>query len=135
MRTFDLKTITESSGTALARQAIRSPATGRDVDLRLLLQEAADQLCQVVDGNLEFVVKVSEQDDDIDKLLLLVNFVLASARRSLNDLNDAHLRIDEDLRSSQETPGEIATSKITSRSQTSGEREVCSRKSRRWRFL
>ena len=112
MRTFDLKTITESSGTALARQAIRSPATGRDVDLRLLLQEAADQLCQVVDGNLEFVVKVSEQDDDIDKLLLLVNFVLASARRSLNDLNDAHLRIDEDLAAARKLQEKLLPQKL-----------------------
>lgn len=66
-------------------------------DLRLIIRNAADQLCQVVDGNLDFVVQVSESDDDIDKLLLLVNFVLASARRSFNDLREVHRRIDEDL--------------------------------------
>jgi hypothetical protein len=44
-------------------------------DLRHLIRDASDQLCQVVDGNLDFVVQVPEGDDDFDKLLLLVNFV------------------------------------------------------------
>jgi sigma-B regulation protein RsbU (phosphoserine phosphatase) len=66
-------------------------------DLRPLLREAADQLCHVVDGDFDFIVQVSEGDDDIDKLLLLVNFVLATARRSLNDLRELHRRTDEDL--------------------------------------
>lgn len=66
-------------------------------DLRRLIRDAADQLCQVVDGNLDFVVQVSESDEDFDKFLLLVNFVLASARRSFGDLREAHHRIEEDL--------------------------------------
>ena len=66
-------------------------------NLRLLIREAADQLCHVVDGNLDFVVRVSEGDEDVDKLLLLVNFVLAAARRSFNDLSEVHRKIEEDL--------------------------------------
>jgi sigma-B regulation protein RsbU (phosphoserine phosphatase) len=66
-------------------------------DLRRLIRDAADQLCLVVDGNLDFVVQVSESDDDFDKFLLLVNFVLATARRSFADLHEAHRRIGEDL--------------------------------------
>lgn len=65
--------------------------------LRRLLTEASDQLCQVVDGNLDFVLRVAEPDDDVDKLLLLVNFVLASARRSFASLSEAHKRLEEDL--------------------------------------
>jgi sigma-B regulation protein RsbU (phosphoserine phosphatase) len=65
--------------------------------LRLLLREAADQLCRIVDGDLDFVVQVSQSDDDVDKLLLLVNFVLATARRSFNDLHEIHRRIEDDL--------------------------------------
>jgi sigma-B regulation protein RsbU (phosphoserine phosphatase) len=42
-------------------------------------------------------VQVSEGDDDFDKLLLLVNFVLASARRSFADLREVHQRMEEDL--------------------------------------
>src|SRR4030095_3545984 len=66
-------------------------------DLRRLIRDAADQLCQVVDGNLDCVVQVSESDDEFDKFLLLVNFVLASARRSFADVREAHRRIGEDL--------------------------------------
>jgi sigma-B regulation protein RsbU (phosphoserine phosphatase) len=65
--------------------------------LRGLLREAANHLCQIVDGDFDFVVQVSRSDDDLDKLLLLVNFVMATARRSLNDLKDIHKRVDEDL--------------------------------------
>ena len=66
-------------------------------DLRRLIRDAADQLCQVVDGNLDFVVQVSESDGDFDKFLLLVNFVLASARRSFAGLREGNRRIGEDL--------------------------------------
>ncbi|HEX6716860.1 MAG TPA: SpoIIE family protein phosphatase [Pyrinomonadaceae bacterium] len=65
--------------------------------LRKLVREAADQLCQVVDGNLDFIVRVAESDDDMDKFLLLVNFVLASARRSFDDLRAANQRLETDL--------------------------------------
>lgn len=68
-----------------------------ETSLRRLIRDAADQLCQVVDGNLDFVVRVSDTDDDIDKLLLLINFVLASARRSFGSLHAAHRRLEEDL--------------------------------------
>ena len=70
---------------------------GAGPDLRNLIRDAANQLCQVVDGSLDFVVQVSEGDDDFDKLLLLVNFVLASARRSFADLREVHQRMEEDL--------------------------------------
>jgi len=79
---------------------VTTPKSFRSTDennLRLLIREAADQLCHVVDGNLDFVVRVSEGDEDIDKLLLLVNFVLAAARRSFNDLSEIHRRTEEDL--------------------------------------
>ena len=68
-----------------------------EVSLRRLIREAADQLCRLVDGNLDFVVRVSEPDDDVDQLLLLVNFALASARRSFNSLHEVHRRMEEDL--------------------------------------
>jgi len=86
---------------AFARDAISvgpTPlASAADQKVRSLIRDAADQLCRVVDGNLDFVVQVSESDDDVDKLLLLVNFVLASARRSFNELSEVHRRVQEDL--------------------------------------
>lgn len=89
------------SNGAYGAMPLHNPANSLDLlrerDLRLLIRDAADQLCHVVDGNLDFVVQVSEGDDDIDKLLLLVNFVLASARRSFGDLREIHRRMEEDL--------------------------------------
>jgi len=73
------------------------PKLSAEASLRRLITEAADQLCQVVDGNFDFVVRVTRADDDIDKLLLLVNFVLASARRSVSGLREANRRLEEDL--------------------------------------
>ncbi|HSE32462.1 MAG TPA: SpoIIE family protein phosphatase [Pyrinomonadaceae bacterium] len=81
---------------ALALSHDRSALAVED-KVRSLIREAADQLCRVVDGNLDFVVQVSESDDDVDKFLLLVNFVLATARRSLDDLSEVHRRVEEDL--------------------------------------
>jgi len=75
----------------------RPTMLSRDDRLRRLISEVSDQLCQVVDGNLDFTVRVTESDDDLDKLLLLVNFVLASARRSFSGLRKAHERLEEDL--------------------------------------
>ncbi len=83
-----------------------------DQDLRRLIRDAADQLCQVVDGNLDFVVQVSESDDDIDKLLVLVNFVLASARRSFSDLRDVHLRLEEDLSAARKLQEKLLPQKL-----------------------
>ncbi len=48
-----------------------------------LVEEMADQLCPAVDGKFDFLVKVSAHNEAIDKLQMLVNLVLDSARRSL----------------------------------------------------
>ena len=85
------------AGRQLAVGTPSSFAYPNDGSLRLLLREAADQLCQMVDGDFDFVVQVSNSDDDLDKLLLLVNFVMATARRSLTDLKNIHRRVEEDL--------------------------------------
>ena len=50
----------------LARPSTSFPSTAEN--LRLLIREAADQLCHVVDGDLDFKVRVSEADEDIDQL-------------------------------------------------------------------
>ena len=50
--------------------------------LRDLVDELADQLCPAVDGDFDFSVKVSAHDESIDKLQMLINLVLESARRS-----------------------------------------------------
>lgn len=80
--------------------------------VRSLIREAADQLCRVVDGNLDFVVQVSESEDEVDKFLLLVNFVLATARRSLKDLSEVHQRLEEDLLAARKLQQQLLPEKL-----------------------
>ena len=66
------------------------PANSTDL-LRSAIESVADQLCVAVDGNFEFRVKVNEADPSIEKLQMLINFVLDAARRSVHEqqiLND-----------------------------------------------
>ena len=51
--------------------------------LRSLIDQLADQLCQAVDGRFDFAVRVEGQDETIEKLQMLINFVLDAAHRSL----------------------------------------------------
>ena len=51
--------------------------------LRALIDELSDQMCQAVDGRFDFTVRVEGQDETIEKLQMLMNFVLDAARRSL----------------------------------------------------
>ena len=53
--------------------------------LRSAVDELANQLCQAVNGNFDFAVKVDIEDETAEKLQMLVNFVLDAARRKLTD--------------------------------------------------
>ncbi len=53
--------------------------------LRSLVDAVADQLCHAVDGQFDFTVKVEVQDETIEKLQMLINFVLDAARRSVTE--------------------------------------------------
>ena len=60
-----------------------------------LVEELANQLCPAVDGEFDFSVKVSAHDESIDKLQMLINLVLDSARRSLDDLTEKNRDLAE----------------------------------------
>ena len=57
-----------------------------ETQLRLLLDQVADQLCPAVDGKFDFAVRIEAHDESVEKLQMLVNFVLDSARRALSDV-------------------------------------------------
>ncbi len=68
----------------------RDPANSTD-SLRAAIESVADQLCNAVDGNFDFRVKVASSDQSIEKLQMLINFVLDAARRGIQEqhiLND-----------------------------------------------
>ncbi len=66
--------------------ALQSPYSADNQKLHDLVEELADQLCPAVDGQFDFSVKVSSHDESIDKLQMLVNLVLDSASRAVQEL-------------------------------------------------
>ena len=54
--------------------------------LRLLIDQLSDQLCHAVDGKFDFAIKIEAQDETIEKLQMLINFVLDSAHRRVKDI-------------------------------------------------
>jgi len=55
---------------------------GADRNFRRMVEEIADQLCLTIGGNFDLLVRVEGYDDTIEKLEMVVNFVLATAHRS-----------------------------------------------------
>ena len=49
--------------------------------LRAALQEISDQLCLAVDGRVDFVVRTQVQDIEVEKLVILINFLLDASGR------------------------------------------------------
>ncbi|MGH1371059.1 MAG: response regulator [Cellvibrionaceae bacterium] len=55
--------------------------------LRSSIESIADQLCKTVDGDFNFRVRHESTDPTVEKLLMLINFMLDSMDRSVHDLN------------------------------------------------
>lgn len=62
--------------------------------LRELIDYVSDELCQSVDGNFDFTIKSAAHDETVEKLLMLVNFLLDSARRALAEHEAKALELD-----------------------------------------
>ena len=48
-----------------------------------------------MDGNFDFTVRASVADETLDKLAMLINFVIEAARRALSELKDRNARLAE----------------------------------------
>ena len=70
-----------------------SSASGED-RLRALIDNLANQMCQAVDGRFDFRVKVQEKDETLEKLQMLINFLIDSARRSLAEAKTRERDLD-----------------------------------------
>src|SRR6185436_14907038 len=66
-------------------------------DLRLLVEKIADQLCLTVGGNFNHLVRVEAQDETLEKLEMVVNFVLATASRSIEEVKQAKAQLEQQL--------------------------------------
>ncbi len=67
---------------------MHSIATVKDglADLRRQINELADQLCGAVHGTFDLLAAVEAPHEDMQKLTMMVNFVLDAARRALHEL-------------------------------------------------
>jgi signal transduction histidine kinase len=63
--------------------------------LRSAIDDIANQLAVAVDGRFDFTVKAALPDESLDKLAMLIDFVVEAARRSLADLQEKNTRLAE----------------------------------------
>jgi signal transduction histidine kinase len=63
--------------------------------LRAGINDIASQLGISVDGHFDFTVRASVADETLDKLAMLINFVIEAARRALSELKDRNARLAE----------------------------------------
>src|SRR5215470_16707263 len=69
--------------------------TRGELTLRGGIDDIASQLGITVDGNFDFTVRASVADETLDKLAMLINFVIEAARRALSELKDRNARLAE----------------------------------------
>src|SRR5262249_50178321 len=68
-----------------------------DEDFRQMVEEIADQLCLTIGGDFGHLVRVEGRDETIEKLEMVVNFVLATARRSIEEVRQAKNQLEHQL--------------------------------------
>src|SRR5262245_55196105 len=69
--------------------------TRGEMTLRAGIDDIASQLGITVDGNFDFTVRALMADETLDKLAMLINFVVEAARRALSELKDRNARLAE----------------------------------------
>src|SRR5262245_44764864 len=69
--------------------------TRGELTLRAGINDIASQLGVSVDGQFDFTVRASVADETLDKLAMLINFVIEAARRALSELKDRNARLAE----------------------------------------
>ena len=62
-----------------------------------MVEEIADQLCLTIGGNFDHLVRVEAHDETVEKLEMVVNFVLATASRSIEEVKEAKAQLEQQL--------------------------------------
>jgi transcriptional regulator with GAF, ATPase, and Fis domain len=78
-------------------QKTANDALPADGGFRKMIEEIADQLCLTVGGNFDHLVRVEGQDETVEKLQMVVNFVLATASRSIEEVKQAKAQLEQQL--------------------------------------
>jgi len=76
-------------------------------DYQQSIDDIANQLCKAVDGNFDFIVKTTTKDETIQKLGMLINFVLDASSRSGKEIQRNQLQLAHYSRLT--TAGEMAS--------------------------
>jgi transcriptional regulator with GAF, ATPase, and Fis domain len=79
-----------------------------DDDFRRLVEKIADQLCLTIGGNFHHLIHVDAHDETIEKLEMVVNFVLATASRSIEEVKQAKAQLEQQLNIRQKLERENA---------------------------
>jgi transcriptional regulator with GAF, ATPase, and Fis domain len=61
------------------------------------VEKIADQLCLTIGGNFNHLVRVEAHDETVEKLEMVVNFVLATASRSIEEVKQAKAQLEQQL--------------------------------------
>jgi signal transduction histidine kinase len=71
----------------------RKSGAASETELRALIDDLANQLCVAVDGEFDFKVRTDVHDETLEKLQILVNFVLDTARRALDRQRETQVHL------------------------------------------
>jgi transcriptional regulator with GAF, ATPase, and Fis domain len=82
---------------ALMDQRTANETVRTDADFRRMVEQIADQLCLTIGGNFNHLVRVVGQDETVEKLEMVVNFVLATASRSIEEVKQAKAQLEQQL--------------------------------------
>ncbi|MCE3230221.1 MAG: luxQ [Alphaproteobacteria bacterium] len=75
---------------------IEAEATNREVlQVKQQLERISDQLCLAVKGDFNFTVEAHTIDESVQKLTMLLNFVIDTARRALSDVKEKNTKLTE----------------------------------------
>src|SRR5262245_29722913 len=85
----------EKNKTTNQRSSHSSYYSRGEATLRAGIDDIASQLGVTVDGTFDFTVRASPADETLDKLAMLINFVIEAARRALTELKDRNARLAE----------------------------------------
>src|SRR5262245_10932393 len=80
----------------------------REDDFRRMIEKIADQLCLTIGGNFDHLVHVDAHDETLEKLEMVVNFVLATASRSIEEVKQAKAQCEQQLNIRQKLERENA---------------------------
>ncbi len=77
----------------MAVRPTRKSSEVSETELRALIDDLSNQLCVAVDGDFDFNVRTDVHDETLEKLQILINFVLDTARRALERQRETQVHL------------------------------------------